>query len=151
MDRKQKAIDLFHEGYNCAQAVFAAFADVMGIDTEFALKLSSSFGGGMGRMREVCGACSGAFMVLGALYGNTNSDNQSKMKHYELVRYAAEEFKKINGSIICRELLDGIDTTTPGNAPQERTAEYYKKRPCDMLVGDAAEIVEKIIAEKGIK
>lgn len=148
MDHKQKAVDLFHEGYNCAQAVFAAFSDVMGMDLELALKLSSSFGGGMGRMREVCGACSGAFMVLGALYGNSDSSNESKMKHYELVRYAAEEFKKINGSIICRELLEGIDTTTPGNVPQERTAEYYKKRPCDMLVADAAEIVERIIAEK---
>lgn len=151
MDHKQKAIDLFHEGYNCAQAVFAAFSDVMGIDTELALKLSSSFGGGMGRMREVCGACSGAFMVLGALYGNADSDHESKMKHYELVRYAADEFKKINRTIICRELLEGIDTTTPGNAPEKRTQEYYKKRPCDMLVGDAAEIVERIIAEKGTK
>lgn len=139
---RKKAEDLFLEGYNCAQAVFCAFADKMGMDVDMALRLSSSFGGGMGRMREVCGAVSGMFMVLGALEGYSSpDDNVAKKELYAKVQQLAEEFKKENGSIICRELLGAGVSQTP--TPTERTAEFYKKRPCKEYVGIAAEILAK--------
>ena len=136
----EKAKALFTEGYNCAQAVFAAFSDVTGIEFETALKLSSGFGGGMGRMREVCGAVSGMFLVLGAVEGYTSpTDNDVKMELYAKVQKLAGEFKAENGSIICRELLGGEPSTTP--QPTERTPEFYKKRPCGELVEIAANVV----------
>ena len=136
----EKAKVLFTEGYNCAQAVFGAFSDVTGIDFETSLKLSSGFGGGMGRMREVCGAVSGMFMVLDAVEGYTSpTDNVAKMELYAKVQKLAEEFKAENGSIICRELLGGTPSNTP--MPTERTPEFYKKRPCAELVEMAADIV----------
>ena len=136
----EKAKALFTEGYNCAQAVFAAFSDVTGIDFETSVKLSSGFGGGMGRMREVCGAVSGMFMVLDAVEGYTSpTDNTAKMEHYAKVQKLAAEFKAENGSIICRELLDGTPSSDP--KPTERTPEFYKKRPCGEYVEIAADIV----------
>lgn len=144
-----KAGELFKEGYNCAQAVFVAFSDVTGIDEKTALKLSSSFGGGMGRMREVCGAVSGAFMVLGVLYGTSDFDDSKKKEHYALIREAADKFREKNGSIICRELLEGIVKDTSKD-PEKRTEEYYHKRPCREYVEIAAEIVDNYIAEKGL-
>ena len=141
-DYRKKAEELFLEGYNCAQAVFCAFADEIGIEEEIALKLSSSFGGGMGRMREVCGAVSGMFMALGALRGYSSpDDNNEKKELYSKVQKLAEEFKKENGSIICRELLGGGASQTP--TPSERTPEFYKKRPCKEYVGIAAEVLAK--------
>lgn len=148
MSYKEKAIELFKEGYNCSQAVLLAFEDVIGLDRKTALMLSSSFGGGMGRMREVCGAVSGMFMVLGCLYGYDGpKDTEGKKLHYELIREAADKFKKENGSIICRELLEGA---TVGGDPEARTESYYKKRPCAEYVGICAEIVENYISEKGL-
>ena len=136
----EKAKALFAEGYNCAQAVFAAFSDVTGIEFETAIRLSSGFGGGMGRMREVCGAVSGMFMVLGALDGYTSpNDNTLKMELYAKVQKLAGEFRQENGSIICRELLDGTPSSTPN--PTERTPEFYQKRPCGEFVKIAADIV----------
>ncbi len=151
MDRCKSAAEFFTSGCNCSQAVFAAFADIMGIDKNDALRLSSSFGGGMGRMREVCGACSGMFMVAGMLYGTTDSDNESaKAAHYALIQEMARRFKeKNNGTIICRELLSGLaagKSTSP--IPEHRCAEYYKARPCMKFVLDAVEITEQIIKEK---
>jgi len=146
MTHKEKAMDLFSEGYNCAQAVFAAFCDEMNIDKETALKLSSSFGGGMGRMREVCGAVSGMFMVAGMLYGYTSPDDDTQKKeHYARIQKLAEEFKKETGTIICRELL-GLDNNEISEpTPEKRTAEYYKKRPCNELVGIAAMVLSNYI------
>lgn len=136
----EKAKALFTSGYNCAQAVFAAFSDVTGIDFEASVKLSSGFGGGMGRMREVCGAVSGMFMVLNAVEGYTSpTDNVAKMELYAKVQRLAEEFKKENGSIICREIVGDSVTSTP--IPTERTGEFYKKRPCGEYVKMAADIV----------
>lgn len=150
--RVDKAVRLFKEGYNCSQAVFGAFADKYGMDEATALKLSSSFGGGMGRMREVCGAVSGMALVVGLETGSADgSDKDQKAYNYQVMRELADEFKKENGSIICRELL-GLDKTVDektkqemigSNKPQERTGEYYKKRPCVELVAQAAEILEK--------
>lgn len=143
MTRKETAVALFKEGYNCAQSVFAAYADLYGIDRETALKMSCSFGGGVGRMREVCGTVSGMAMVAGMQTGNTDAKNQqAKKENYEIVRELAEEFRRENGSIICRELL-GLDKAEKEAAPELRTEEYYKKRPCVELVEMAADILDR--------
>ena len=148
MSEKERAVELFHEGYNCSQSVFTAFAHRFGIDEETAKKISAGLGGGVGRMREVCGAVSGAAMVIGRICSATDGkDNENKQKNYELVREFADRFIKRNGSIVCRELL-GLDIKMENTAkPDSRTAEYYKKRPCVELVGDAAEILAEIIKE----
>ena len=140
-----KAKQLFEEGYNCAQAVFCAFNDLMNIDFETALRISSSFGGGLGRLREVCGAVSGAAMVLGYLYGyESPKDNTPKMEHYALIQQFANDFAEVNGSYICKELL-GLAKKENSPVPTERTNEFYKKRPCGELVYDAAVWVENYI------
>lgn len=141
----QKAMDLFKEGFNCSQSVFLAFEDMHKMDPKTALKLSSSFGGGMGRLREVCGAVSGMFMVAGVLYGYDDpKDYEAKKVHYERIQQLAKEFESRNGSIVCRQLLGlGEGKDTP--APEKRTQEYYKKRPCAELVGMAAAIMEQYI------
>ncbi|MBE6904179.1 MAG: C_GCAxxG_C_C family protein [Ruminococcaceae bacterium] len=141
--KREKAMKLFKEGYNCSQAVLLAFADDLGIDKKTAAMLASSFGGGMGRMREVCGAVSAMFMIAGLKYGYSDPlAQEEKKEHYELIQRLAQSFKEKNHSIICRELLDGVPVKE--GAPEERTEQYYKKRPCAELVGDAAEIVEKL-------
>ena len=145
-DKKEKARQLFLEGYNCSQAVLGAFCEDLGLPFEMALKISSSFGGGMGRMREVCGALSGAFMAAGLKCGYASTDdNDAKAKHYKLIQTMAAEFKKENGSIICRELLDIDSSQKQSHIPDNRTVEFYKKRPCVQLVEIAAEIAEKAI------
>ena len=148
MNEKERAVELFHEGYNCAQSVFTAFSYRFGIDEETAKKISAGLGGGVGRMREVCGAVSGAAMVIGSVCSATEGkDSDSKQKNYELVQAFADRFIKRNGTVICRELL-GLEEKMENTAkPDSRTAEYYKKRPCDELVGDAAEILAEIIKE----
>ncbi len=136
---------LFKEGYNCAQAVFCTFSDELGIDFETALKLSSSFGGGMGKLREVCGAVSAMFMIAGLKYGYTSpNDDNAKTEHYKRIQELAEKFKKRNNTIICRELL-GLDTQDETSTPEKRTAKYYKDRPCLVLVRDAADIINNYI------
>ncbi len=138
------AEQLFREGYNCAQAVAVAFCDVMGLDKETAARMASSFGGGLGRLREVCGAVSGAALVLGMVRGYSDpTDPEAKKAHYRLVREFAQRFKEKNGSIICRELLSGIEVQS-GGIPEQRTPEYYKRRPCPLLVRQAAEILDEL-------
>jgi C_GCAxxG_C_C family probable redox protein len=138
---REEAMGLFKEGYNCSQAVFGAFCEECGMDFETALKLSSSFGGGMGRLREVCGAVSGMFMVAGMKYGYADpKDSTSKAEHYKRIQELAEAFKEKNGSLVCRDLL-GLSIQSENYIPEERTSEYYKKRPCAEIVGDAAEII----------
>ena len=144
MDRRQMASDYFHMGYNCSQAVVMAFEDIIGIDKETLAKMSVGLGGGVGRMREVCGCVSGMAMVLGLVFGN--DDPSSKNDVYPMVQKACGSFKNENGSIICRELLKGVPVSTGGTA-EARTPEFYKKRPCGELVEQAAEIVEIIIRE----
>lgn len=147
-NHQERAVSLFNEGYNCAQAVFAAFCDETGMDFDTAVKLSSSFGGGMGRLREVCGAVSGMFMAAGLLYGYNNpKDTEAKKQHYMLIQDIAARFKEKNGSIVCRELL-GLDHKHDSPTPEARTAAYYKKRPCAEYVRCAAEILDELIAEK---
>lgn len=145
MTRPEKAKQLFMSGYNCSQAVVGAFIDDFAIDYDTAMKLSSSFGGGMGRMREVCGAVSGAFMIAGLKCGYCDPcDKAAKSAHYALIQKIAADFKQQNGSIICRELLEGVGCNgkCQGSVPEDRTAAYYKKRPCAELVYIAAKIVE---------
>jgi len=148
---EDKAMALFKEGYNCAQSVFLAFSDKFEMDKETVLKLTSSFGGGMGRLREVCGAVSGMFMVAGMFYGYTDpKDKEAKTKHYRRIQKLAGQFTDIHGSIICRDLL-GLTVKTDSPAPELRTAGYYQKRPCVQLVGDAARILEEMIRQKELK
>ena len=151
MTHRALAEQNFENAYNCAQAVLLAFSDLTGLEEKTALSLASSFGGGMGRLREVCGAVSGMFMVAGLLYGGkTTESRQEKTAHYARIQMLAAQFREKNGSYLCRELLAGVQTTT-GAAPEARTAEYYKKRPCKLLCGDAAELLDRYIAENPIK
>ena len=130
------------EGKNCSQAVFVAFAEDCGIDEKTAMKISSSFGGGMGRLREVCGAVTGMFMVAGLLAGYESTDPKDKKdEHYKLIQTLAEEFNQVHGTYICRELLGTVGKSTPISDP--RTAEYYKTRPCVKFVITASEILDK--------
>lgn len=144
-NRAEEVKKLFTEGYNCSQAVFAAYAEDLGLDKDIALKISSSFGGGMGKLREVCGAVTGMFMVAGMLKGYTDpAAYDEKSEHYQLIQQLGNRFKEVNGSIICRELLalpEGPDSTPP----EKRNDEYYKKRPCKELVGSAAQIIDEIL------
>lgn len=150
MTRREKAMSLFEEGYNCAQSVFLAFEDLHGIDRETAAKLSSSFGAGMGRLREVCGTVSGMFMTAGLLYGYDEPKAfAEKAEHYGRVQELAKTFEEKHGSIVCRELL-GLEVKRESPIPEARTKEYYKKRPCKELIGDAAEILDNYIREHEI-
>ena len=149
MDRGTKAAELFLNGYNCAQAVAVAFSDLTGLDEILSARLASSFGGGMGRMREVCGAVSGMLMVAGILYGyDTPGDDIAKKAHYTLVQELAGQFRERNGSIVCREILKNPPSDP---APSERTAEYYASRPCARMVYSAATILDAYIAAHPIK
>lgn len=146
---ENSAKELFLQGYNCSQAVLGAFAEELALPLDVALKLSSSFGGGMGRLREVCGAVSGMFMVAGLKYGyNDVSDHKAKADHYALIQSLAKSFSDENGSIICRELLGLSTKGADSPTPSERTQSYYKKRPCAELVAQAAGIIAQTIIEK---
>ena len=146
MDHSTKAAELFLSGSNCAQAIVVAFCDVTGMDENLAAKFSSSFGGGMGRMREVCGAVSGMLMVAGLLYGyeDPGENDCNKKAHYQLVQQLAGAFREEIGSIVCREILKN-PPSDPNPTP--RTAEFYKTRPCARMVMTAARILDEYIAE----
>ncbi|MDD2354548.1 MAG: C-GCAxxG-C-C family protein [Lachnospiraceae bacterium] len=147
MTRKEMAMDYFTKGYNCSQSVVLAFADLLPVDEKTLMKLSSSFGGGMGRLREVCGSVTGMFMVAGMLYGYDGPETgHAKAEHYALIQELAGKFEAENGSIVCRELL-GLNKQHDDPQPSARTGEYYKKRPCKELVGMSAEILDNYIAE----
>ena len=148
MDHSQYAAELFLKGYNCAQAITVAFCDVTGLQEDFAAKMISSFGGGMGRMREVCGAVSGMLAVAGLLYGYADpEDDKAKMAHYALVQELASEFREVAGSIVCREILKNPPSDPK---PTPRTEEFYRQRPCARLVVLAARILDGYIAEHPI-
>ena len=144
MDHGTKAMELFVGGYNCAQAVAVACCDVTGLDEKQTAKMVSAYGGGMGRLREVCGAVSGMLFVLGCLYGYDNSDaDETKKELYTQVQGLAAGFREQCSSIICRELLDN-PPSDPNPSP--RTAEYYKERPCTLMVKTAAVLMDEFIA-----
>lgn len=139
----QRAVNNFKSGYNCAQSVFLAFAEDFGFDEETALMVSSSFGGGMGRLREVCGAVSSMFAIAGLKKGYTSPNNDElKAKHYELIQSLAEKFKSKYGTIICRELLE-LPEGADSPIPSKRTEQYYQERPCEEFVRLASEIIEQ--------
>lgn len=147
--RREKAIQYFYDGYNCTQALVLAHADLFQMDTETLLKMSQSFGGGMARLRQVCGAVSGMFMVAGMLTGSANpKDSEGKKYNYETVQKLAGLFEEKNGSIICAQLLGLKDKEScvsqeyrTGAVPEPRSKEYYEKRPCPELVGDACDVL----------
>jgi C_GCAxxG_C_C family probable redox protein len=139
-DRIEKAVGLFKSGYNCSQSVVAAFADMYGFTEEQALRMSASFGGGIGRMRQTCGAACGMFLLAGLEKGAVDGkDREGKAANYALVQELAEEFKKRNGSMICAELL-GLKQPEGSSTPEARTEQYYTKRPCAKMVEEAATI-----------
>lgn len=154
ISRPEQAQMYFKKGFNCSQSVFLAFADKYGIDDETALKMSASFGGGIGRMREVCGCFSAMAMIAGFETGSTKeNDAEGKRHNYEVVQHLADEYKKISGgSIICRELLGlgraaeskdaDVKAADTSPKPAERTEEYYRKRPCIALIREACIIIE---------
>ena len=138
------ASDNFLKGCNCAQSVLCTFSNEVGLDKKTCMKLASSFGGGMGKLREVCGAVSGMFMVAGLLKGYEKAgDDLGKTRQYQLIQDLAKKFKEKHGTIICRELLglDGEDKPIPS----KRTAQYYAERPCEEFVKTASEIIEKTL------
>ncbi len=141
MSKSDRAVEIFQTGACCSQAVFCAFAEDFGMDYETAMKVSAGLGGGVGRMRETCGAVTGGTLALGMAFG------PDKAAVYPKVQAFCEAFKRECGSIVCRELLAGPDPkATAGGAPEARTAEYYRKRPCVELVRLAAGLVQDIIA-----
>ena len=145
-ERVSRARKLFkEEGYNCCQAIVLAYNDIFGLDQKTAACLASGFGGGMGRLREVCGSVSGMVFLCGLLSpADDPTDKKAKTANYALVQEVANDFKAINGSIICRELL-GLTQKSESPEPSDRTSEYYRKRPCEELVGISARIIgEKI-------
>lgn len=150
MTRGDLAAENFTRGYNCAQAVLLAFCDVTGLDEKTAAKLTSGFGGGIGRLREVCGAANGAFMVLSMVYGDGGiAPREKKGALYARIQDFAARFKEHNGSYLCRELLSGV-TADHKPLPEQRTEEYYKKRPCVEIVRDAADMLDAYLAENPI-
>lgn len=146
-EKTEKAKELFKKGYNCSQSVLGVFCEDAGLDFDTAMKIACPLGGGMGRMREVCGAVSGMFMASGLIYSTTDGSAENKANQYKIVQELAKRFKEKNESIICRELLEGVESST-SPIPSERTESYYKKRPCIDLVADAVEILEQFIKEK---
>ncbi|MBO5318329.1 MAG: C_GCAxxG_C_C family protein [Ruminococcus sp.] len=150
-ERADRAKALFFEGYNCAQSVAGAFADLYGLDMDTVMRLSDGFGGGMGRMRLTCGAVSAMAMIAGLeLSSGKPKDPDNRTEVYAKVREMAEAFEKKNGSIICRELLGGSLPNDNSSRPEDRTAEYYKKRPCHECVYDCACIIEEYLLKNRI-
>ncbi len=144
-ERVEQAVDNFESGYNCAQSVFLAYADVFELDIEMAKKMSVSFGGGVGRMREVCGTVSAMAMLAGFKYPVLDpQDQEARTRNYGMVQKMADLFKEKHETIICRSLLppDEISTTP---APSLRTKQYYTKRPCSKYVADAARIAGRML------
>lgn len=154
MDNKEeriaRAVELFKSGYNCSQSVVAAFADMYGLTEEQALKVSASFGGGIGRMRETCGAACGMFILAGLQYGTTDpKDAAGKGENYRIVQELAEKFKAANGFLKCRDLLGLDKDAKESHQPAERNTAYYTKRPCAQIVEEAAKIwVEEMEKKK---
>ena len=148
MDHAQRARELFLEGCNCAQSVVGAFAPEMGLTQEAAMRLASSFGGGMGGMRETCGAVTGMFLVAGALLGYDNpKDDAAKKAHYARVRALAEAFRAQECTLVCRELLAGLPGKLQAD-PQPRTEAYYKTRPCVRFVEAAAHLLDQALENR---
>lgn len=150
-ERVQRSIDYFMQGYGCSQSVVMAFADMYGLDEIMAARLAAGFGGGVGRMRMMCGAVSGIVMLAGLECGQTRGDDREGKAHcYEVVQELLARFKERNGSIICKELLqmNGCVAATDTHQPDERNAEYYRKRPCVRKVESAARVFAEFLSDR---
>ena len=150
--RVNRAVDYFMQGYGCCQSVVAALADIYGLDEHMGLQIAAGFGGGVGKMRMMCGAVSGLVMLIGLEEGQTEgADNEGKSHCYKIVQQLLEESKQQNGSIICAEILGlkGYEKAANSYVASERTAEYYKKRPCAAKVESAARIFADYLEKKG--
>ena len=146
-DRSRKAREYFRDGYNCCQSVLLAFEDIIGLPKEQIAAIGSGFGGGMGRLREVCGAMSAMTFLSGIILPASDpSDQKKKTENYALVQDFAARFKEENGSIVCRELLQLRTSQKESPAPNERTEQYYTSRPCERIVGSAARIIAEYLA-----
>ncbi len=148
-ERRDSAMEIFRRGYNCCQAVLLAFEDITGLDSDSLVKIGSGLGGGVARMRDVCGTVSGMAIVCGFICPSDDPQDQSKRKAcYSLVQRLAGEFRDLNGSVVCRELLglEGVGWQKP--EPSARGAQFYKKRPCEQLVGDSAAIIAAYLYDK---
>jgi len=144
MDKVERAVTCFKEGFSCSQALLSTYGAQFGLNREMALKVSGAFGGGMGCMAETCGAGTGAIMVIGLKYGKTRvEDEQTEEKAYSLVKEFVDKFKSRNGSIICRELL-GCDISTPKGMALAKEKKLIDTL-CPKFVQDAAEIIEQIL------
>lgn len=151
MTKRELAMNCFAEGYNCTQSVVMAYREYFDMEPDTLMKIAGSFGGGMGRLREVCGAMSGIAFVLGQIYGYSDPKaKEEKNAHYARIQELAKAFEAKNGSIVCRELL-GLNVKHDVPQAAERTEEYYKKRPCKEIVGIAAELLEAYIAANPIR
>ena len=149
--RREIAEANFLKGYNCAQSVVLAYADLVDLDEKTLSKLACSFGGGMGRLREVCGSVSGMFMIAGLLYGYDGPETGTpKAEQYARIQELAARFEERNGSIVCRELL-GLSQKRDVPVPEARTDIYYKKRPCREIIGGAAEILQYFLQENPLQ
>ena len=145
MNRINNAVNNFEKGYNCSQAVFLAYANKYGLSEDIALKMASSFGGGMGRLREVCGAVTAMFAIAGLEKGYIEYDNDDiKAEHYQFIQLLAEKFKEEHASLICRELL-GLEKGKISSTPTKRTEEFYNTRPCADFIKTASNIIEEYI------
>lgn len=145
-ERVEQAVRNFESGFNCAQSVFLAYSDIFELDLETAKKMSVSFGGGIGRMREVCGTVSAMAMLAGFKYPVVDpTDQEARTRNYGMVQKMANLFKDKHQTIICRELLPPEDAATTTPAPSVRTSQYYQKRPCSQYVAEAARIAGQML------
>ncbi|MBR2159757.1 MAG: C_GCAxxG_C_C family protein [Clostridia bacterium] len=144
MSRGDIARQLFLEGYNCSQAVVGAFSDLLGIEKSVAVKMASGFGGGMGRMRETCGAVSGSVFVLSAIFGYEDTDFEKKKELYKIIQGFLKDFKEYKGSLNCAELLQ-LKAKEQSFVPEKRTEEYYNTRPCPLIIYEVADRLEKYL------
>lgn len=148
-ERIKKGVSLFESGYNCAQSVVGAFCDIYDVPEDYALKIASSFGGGIGRMRLTCGAACGLFMLAGLENGCVQpKEPKIRAENYQLVQALANEFKTRNGALECSALLNIKKNAVSSAIPQKRTAEYYSSRPCTRIVGEACRIFAEYLVGK---
>lgn len=149
-ERVDRAVALFNSGFNCSQSVVAAFADIYGFTEDQALRMAASFGGGIGRMRETCGAACGMFLLAGLESGSTDpKDSEGKSNNYKMVQDLAAKFKAENGSLRCADLLGAMKERRQTHVPEVRTEEYYAKRPCPRMVECAARLWADKLEEMG--
>ena len=147
-DHATRAVELFFEGFNCAQSVLGAFAEDpevgLGMNFKTAVRAASGLGGGLSRQRELCGAINGMCIAASLLFGyDEAADTEGKRRLYADIQRLCADFRAINGSIVCRDLLGARKGQDTAPAPDARTAEYYRTRPCAKMIHDAAAVLDR--------